>query len=94
MKKLLKILLVLVISLPAIIFGNAEKNKVYAKIIGDYSYELIDDESAIILNYSGSEKNLVIPKEIGGKTVKKIGYIRKKMTRPRKDQGLAPSYTF
>ena len=74
MKKLLKILLVLVISLPAIIFGNAEKNKVYAKIIGDYSYELIDDESAIILNYSGSEKNLVIPKEIGGKTVKKIGY--------------------
>lgn len=43
MKKLLKILLVLVISLPAIIFGNAEKNKVYAKIIGDYSYELIDD---------------------------------------------------
>ena len=46
------------------------KTKVYAKIIGDYSYELIDDESAIILNYSEVKKNLVIPKEIGGKTVK------------------------
>ena len=31
MKKLLKILLVLVISLPAIIFGNAEKNKSICK---------------------------------------------------------------
>lgn len=74
MKKILKILLVLVISIPALIFGNSEKNKVYAKISGDYSYELIDDDSITILNYLGSEKNLSIPTEIDGKTVKKIGY--------------------
>ena len=74
MKKILKILLVLVISMPAIIFGSVEKNKVYAKISGDYSYELIDEKSVTILNYSGSEKKLNIPKEIDGKTVKKIGY--------------------
>ena len=74
MKKLLKIILVLVISLPTIVFSTANKNSVYAKISGDYSYELIDEDTITILNYSGSEKNLVIPEKIDGKKVKKIGY--------------------
>ncbi len=74
MRKLLKILLVLAISLPAIIFNVAENNSVYAIISGDYSYELIDEDTITILNYSGSEKNLVIPEKIDKKTVKKIGY--------------------
>ena len=74
MKKLLKIILVLVISLPTIVFSAANKNSVYAEISGDYSYELIDEDTITILNYSGSEKNLVIPEKIDGKKVKKIGY--------------------
>ncbi|MEE0494694.1 leucine-rich repeat protein [Faecalibacillus faecis] len=74
MKKLLKILLVLVISLPVIVFGTADNNPVSALISGDYAYELIDDNSVTIINYGGDEKNLTIPSEIDGKTVKKIGY--------------------
>jgi len=74
MKKLLKIILVLAIALPTIIFSTANESSVYAKISGDYSYELIDEDTVTILNYSGSEKNLVIPEKIDGKTVKKIGY--------------------
>ena len=74
MKRLLKIFLILVISLPVIIFKTADNNSVYAKIIGDYSYELIDEDTVTILNYSGSDKNLIIPEKIEGKRVKKIGY--------------------
>lgn len=74
MKKLLKILLVLVISLPVIVFGTADNNPVSALISGDYAYELIDDNSVTIINYGGDEKNLTIPSKIDGKTVKKIGY--------------------
>ena len=74
MKKLLKILLVLVISLPVIVFGAAENNPVSAIVSGDYAYELIDDNSITIINYGGDEKDLTIPSEIDGKTVKKIGY--------------------
>ena len=66
MKKLLKILLVLVIS--------AENNPVSAIVSGDYAYELIDDNSITIINYGGDEKDLTIPSEIDGKTVKRIGY--------------------
>ena len=74
MKKLLKILLVLVISLPVIVFGAAENNPVSAIVSGDYAYELIDDNSITIINYGGDEKDLTIPSEIDGKTVKRIGY--------------------
>ena len=74
MKKLLKILLVLVISLPVIVFGAAENNPVSAIVSGDYAYELIDDNSITIINYDGDEKDLTIPSEIDGKTVKRIGY--------------------
>ena len=74
MKKLLKILLVLVISLPVIVFGATENNPVSAIVSGDYAYELIDDNSITIINYGGDEKDLTIPSEIDGKTVKKIGY--------------------
>ena len=75
MKKLLKILLVFVISLPVIIFSSTDNNAVYANnISGDYSYELIDENTITILNYSGSEKSLVVPEKIDGKIVKKIGY--------------------
>lgn len=74
MKKLLKIILILVICLPTIIFSTDNKNSVYAQTSGDYSYELIDEDTITILNYSGSEKNLVIPEKIDGKIVKKIGY--------------------
>ena len=72
MKKLLKILLVFVISLPVIIFSSTDNNAVYANnISGDYSYELIDENTITILNYSGSEKSLVVPEKIDGKIVKK-----------------------
>ncbi len=71
MKKLLKIILILVICLPTIIFSTDNKNSVYAQTSGDYSYELIDEDTITILNYSGSEKNLVIPEKIEGKIVKK-----------------------
>ena len=40
---------------------------------GSYTYQLYDDGTAILVDYSGSEANLVIPDTIDGKTVVAIG---------------------
>ena len=41
---------------------------------GSYTYQLYDDDAVKILDYSGSESNLVIPDTIDGKTVVTIGH--------------------
>lgn len=41
---------------------------------GSYTYQIYDDDTVIIVNYSGSETNLVIPDTIEGKKVTAIGY--------------------
>ena len=40
---------------------------------GSYTYQLYDDDTVKLLDYSGSESNLVIPDTIDGKTVVTIG---------------------
>lgn len=45
-----------------------------ATISGDYTYEMNSDSTITIINYGGSEKNLVIPAQIDGYSVTRIGY--------------------
>ena len=40
---------------------------------GEYQYALLDDGTAEITKYSGKEKKLFIPVELGGKKVTSIG---------------------
>ncbi|MGN0453347.1 MAG: leucine-rich repeat protein [Ruminococcus sp.] len=40
---------------------------------GDYQYSLLDDGSAVIVNYTGSEAELTIPTELDGNSVTQIG---------------------
>ncbi len=42
-------------------------------ISGDYEYEILDDGTVEITEYSGFAKNLAIPGTIAGKTVSSIG---------------------
>ena len=44
------------------------------KICGVYEYEILDDGTIEITDYYGSENDLVIPSEIDGYTVTKIGF--------------------
>ena len=41
---------------------------------GSYTYQLYDDGTVILTDYSGNESNVVIPDTIDGKTVVSIGY--------------------
>ncbi len=45
----------------------------YAATSGDYEYEILDDGTVEITEYSGFAKNLAIPGTIAGKTVSSIG---------------------
>ena len=45
----------------------------YAAASGDYEYEILDDGTVEIIEYSGFAKNLTIPSTIAGKTVSSIG---------------------
>ena len=45
-----------------------------AEIYGDYEYELLDDGTVEITNYTGTATNLEIPSEIEGKSVTSIRY--------------------
>ena len=40
---------------------------------GSYSYQLYDDDTVLLIDYTGSEPNVVIPETIDGKTVVAIG---------------------
>ncbi len=46
---------------------------VSAEVSGDYEYTVLDDGTISITGYTGSEANLVIPSEIDGMDVTKIG---------------------
>lgn len=77
--KLMKIILslLMVISLGSYsgtFFGNYVTTVVAATISGDYTYEMNADSTITIINYGGSEKNLIIPSEIDGYSVTRIGY--------------------
>ena len=41
---------------------------------GDFEYEVLDDGTAEITDYSGSAKELTIPSQLNGYTVTSIGY--------------------
>lgn len=41
---------------------------------GDFKYEILEDGTAEITNYIGSDTELVIPSEVDGYTVTRIGY--------------------
>lgn len=69
--------LLMVISLGSysgIFFGGYVTTVVAATISGDYTYEMNSDSTITIVNYGGSEKNLIIPTDIDGYTVTRIGY--------------------
>ena len=53
---------------------NIEMSEVKANTYGDYEYSLINGGTEVkITGYSGSDTEIVIPSEIGGKTVTRIG---------------------
>lgn len=79
LNKITKIVLslLMVISLGSysgVFFGDYVTTVVAATISGDYTYEMNSDSTITIVNYGGSEKNLVIPSEIDGYIVTRIGY--------------------
>ena len=45
----------------------------WADTCGDYAYEVLEDGTACITKYNGQEENLVIPGELNGVTVTRIG---------------------
>ena len=67
MKKLL-LFIILILSIFSIYSSSS-----FAANSGDYKYDLLEDGSAIIKSYQGKDKNLIIPDEIDGYTVKAIG---------------------
>lgn len=42
---------------------------------GDYEYRVLENGTVEILGYNGKARNLVVPGELGGKTVTSIGYV-------------------
>ncbi|MCI9524819.1 MAG: leucine-rich repeat protein [Erysipelotrichaceae bacterium] len=77
--KITKIVLSLLLAISigsysGIFFDNYVTTVVAATISGDYTYEMNSDSTITIINYGGSEKNLIIPTEIDGYTVTRIGY--------------------
>ena len=42
---------------------------------GDYEYRVLENGTVEILGYNGQAKKLVVPGELGGKTVTSIGYV-------------------
>ncbi|MBQ3668261.1 MAG: leucine-rich repeat domain-containing protein [Clostridia bacterium] len=73
MKKLLACLLafLLLLCLPAL----AEEEEAEEHLSGDYSYVVLEDGTAEITEYSGSDDVLEIPSELDGLTVTSIGDI-------------------
>lgn len=76
MKKLLKFMLVLSLLVPTYVFVSyvSDESSIMAKTMGDYTYDVASDDTITIVNYNGSENEVIIPNEIDGKKVKKIGY--------------------
>lgn len=67
MRKLLSVFLVLVL-----VTFQIDTIKVSADECGDYTYS-ISNSSAVIIGYSGSEENLIVPSQLDGYTVTSIG---------------------
>lgn len=59
---------IMLISLLAIVPLTAN-----AETFGDYSYEVLNDGTAEIMSYNGSDNTVVVPSEIDGKAVTSIG---------------------
>ncbi|MGX8850249.1 leucine-rich repeat protein [Amedibacillus sp. YH-ame10] len=75
MRKTIKLCLALSLIIPTtIVTFNNETTVIAAKVSGNYAYEIVDDNNVKITNYNGADKNVVIPSEIDGKKVTKIGY--------------------
>ena len=72
MKKTISLLLVLLLILPASVSYFAD-NPPEKFTSGDYDYVILDDGTAEIARYSGSEANLTIPSELDGHKVTSIG---------------------
>ena len=68
MKTLLCLGTVLVLSCALLCFVSAE-----SLTDGDYSYTVLDDSTAEITKYNGTETDVVIPDTLGGYTVTSIG---------------------
>ena len=69
-KRLLSLLLVLVMILSAMPLSGISA---FAATSGDFEYEILEDGTAEIIWYSGTETDLVIPSEIDGHKVTSIG---------------------
>lgn len=76
MKKLLYTFLSVMIAIVSLYIPGSETGiiNVSAKISGDYSYEVLSNDTVSITNYNGSARDVIIPETIDGLTVKKIGY--------------------
>lgn len=75
MKKIAYIILSVLITFVTLYIPDTGMiTSVSAKISGDYSYDILSDNTAVITNYNGSDSEVKIPDTIDGKTVKKIGY--------------------
>lgn len=79
MKRIISLLLVIVIMLSVLMIAPLSATAVECEVevtsyvSGDYEYELLDDGTAIITEYTGSGDELKIPSTIDGYTVTIIG---------------------
>ena len=71
MKKILSILLA-VLTLTACMTGFQVSAYSAVKIDGDWEYEVLDDGTASIFDYNGTEKEITIPSELGGRSVTSV----------------------
>ena len=72
LKKSVSVTLVLTILLSMVIIGNVFGSAAFAAE-GDYTYSVLSDGTAKITKYNGTESNVTVPAELGGKTVSEIG---------------------
>lgn len=72
LKKTVSVTLVLTILLSMVIIGNVFGSAAFAAE-GDYTYSVLSDGTAKITKYNGTESNVTVPGELGGKTVSEIG---------------------
>ena len=72
LKKSVSVTLVLTILLSMVIIGNVFGSAAFAAE-GDYTYSVLSDGTAKITKYNGTESNVTVPGELGGKTVSEIG---------------------
>ena len=73
MKKILAVLLVLLLVVKMNVLGCAEEAEQETYISGNYEYRLLEDGTAEIVKYKGSDQDISIPEQLDDNTVSTLG---------------------